>query len=183
MEENRLVLKLCSLLLDYPDEQWFQNDEIKNTMEWIENPVLKQKLASFYRYLGSKDYEELCEYYVRQFDFSNQTTLYLTYGIFGENRERGQAFVQLKMEFAKAGFYVKDDELPDYLPLILEFSSIAETHFIKKVFLIHRRSIDRLHENLKEQNSPYIYLLEACLEAFENIIGLPFDQINKDNVG
>jgi nitrate reductase delta subunit len=183
MEENRLVLKLCSVLMEYPDEQWLKSKDIINAVATIEDAVMKEKLTLFLRYLQSISFKDLWEKYVKQFDFSDQTTLYLTYNIFGDNRERGQAFVQLKMEYAKAGFYLREDELPDYLPVILEFASMADITFVQKTFFIHKKSISRLHEKLVEQNSPYAHLLSACMHAFKNLLSIPMDHVSEGNVG
>ncbi|MDG3086584.1 hypothetical protein P7F88_10845 [Vibrio hannami] len=103
-------------------------------MDEIANKGMKHCLRQFLAYAN----ETLTKYCARiMFDGStlaNKKPLYLTHGRFGENRERGLAFVKLKMEFAKAGFYIKNDELPDYLPLILEFASIADKTLFKKCF-------------------------------------------------
>ncbi|MFS8629597.1 MAG: nitrate reductase molybdenum cofactor assembly chaperone, partial [Bacillales bacterium] len=137
MEEYRLVFKLCSLLFEYPQEEW-QKDDLQQTLCLIKDKNVKEELAAFLGYLESTPFETVCEYYVHQFDFRAETSLYLTYGIFGDNMERGSALVKLKMEFAKAGFFVKGKELPDYLPMILEFAAIAEINSVRKLFQIHQ---------------------------------------------
>lgn len=183
MEEPNLVLKLCSLLLEYPQKEWIENSDLKKATETIGNKRIKNEIISFFRYLESAPYPVLCEKYVKQFDFSSETTLYLTYGIFGDNRERGPALVKLKMEFAKGGYFVKDEELPDYLPLFLEFASIAEKDFVQRVFLIYKKQIERLKEKLEEEKSPYLHLLSACFYAFEGLFNHPIEQINEENAG
>ncbi|WP_083698354.1 nitrate reductase molybdenum cofactor assembly chaperone [Bacillus haynesii] len=163
MEEDRLVFKLCSLFLRYPDKEWTESEEVNQIVDEMTDKGMKHCLRQFLTYVNETSYKELCENYVRWFDFSEPKTLYLTHARFGENRERGLAFVKLKMEFAKAGFYIKNDELPDYLPLILEFASIAEKDFVQKVFLIHKKAIDQLLTELEKEDNPYGFLLKACL--------------------
>ncbi|MDE1392019.1 nitrate reductase molybdenum cofactor assembly chaperone [Bacillus paralicheniformis] len=165
MEEDRLVFKLCSLFLRYPDKEWTESEEASQIVDEINDKGMKYCLRRFLTYVNETSFKEMCENYVRWFDFSEPKTLYLTHGRFGENRERGLAFVKLKMEFAKAGFYIKNDELPDYLPLILEFASIAEKDFVQKVFLIHKKAIDLLLTELEKEDNPYGFLLKACLAA------------------
>ncbi|MGN9865279.1 nitrate reductase molybdenum cofactor assembly chaperone [Bacillus swezeyi] len=166
MEEDRLVFKLCSLFLRYPDKEWTESEEVNQMVNAIENKGMNHCLRQFMTYVNENAYKVLCENYVRWFDFSEPKTLYLTHGRFGENRERGLAFVKLKMEFAKAGFYIKNDELPDYLPLILEFASMADKDFVQKVFFIHKKAIDQLLTELEKEDNPYGFLLKACLAAF-----------------
>lgn len=182
MEESKLVWKLCSLLLEYPEQEWLKNSELKEAVKTISDKRIRNEFLSFFHYLELTPYKVLCERYVKQFDFSTETTLYLTYGIFGDNRERGPALVRLKMEFAKGGFFVKDEELPDYLPLILEFASMAEREFVQRVFHIHNKQLGNLKGKLAEEQSPYARLLQACLHAFENF-SHPIEKINEGNAG
>jgi nitrate reductase molybdenum cofactor assembly chaperone NarJ/NarW len=182
MEEDRLVLKLSAHLLGYPDQAIFESEELTDVISTIEDQQIRHLFKKFMLYVQSLSHKELCEQYVKQFDFSDQTTLYLTYNIFGDNRERGLAFVKLKMEFAKAGYYLQDGELPDYFPLILEFASIADQSFVQKIYAIHKKGIDTLYKNLKEKNSTYLPLLDISLLSLERIAELN-KKIKKDNVG
>lgn len=167
LDEARLTLKLCSFFLQYPDNDWIENAEIDEAMTMIKNERVKQNLKQFTTYLQKTPFDKLTENYVQTFDFTEQASLYLTHKVFGDNRERGLAFVKLKMEFAKAGFYIKNDELPDYLPLILEFAAIAEAHFVRKVFLIHKKALDELFVELEKNNSEYAHLLDTCLAVVQ----------------
>lgn len=167
VDEARLVLKLCSLFLQYPSKDLITNTEIEDTILMLKNKFIKDNLTQFKTYLKETPFEKLTENYVQTFDFTEQASLYLTHKVFGDNRERGLAFVKLKMEFAKAGFYIKNDELPDFLPLILEFATIAKKNDVRKVFLIHKKAIDELFAELDKNNSPYARLLETCLTVLE----------------
>ncbi|WP_243292436.1 nitrate reductase molybdenum cofactor assembly chaperone [Bacillus sp. FJAT-47783] len=177
-EESRLVFKLCSLFLRYPDKEWTESDEVNQLIQSIENKGINHCFRQFNKYVKETPYKELSENYVRWFDFSEQNTLYLTHGLFGENRERGLAFVKLKMEFAKAGFYIKNDELPDYLPLILEFASVADEHFVQKVFFINKKAIDQLLSNLEKQDNPYGFILKACVIAMSAYLSARENDLN-----
>jgi nitrate reductase molybdenum cofactor assembly chaperone NarJ/NarW len=163
--EKQLIFKLCSIMLRYPDQAWVHNEEMVELVEELEDGKIRRALLGFLEYVQETSWESLTENYVRWFDLSESTTLYLTYGIFGDNRERGPAFVQLKMEFAKAGFYLTENELPDYLPLVLEFASIAEPKHVQKVLGIHGKAIAKLHETLQGEQNPYTSVLEAVLAA------------------
>lgn len=182
MEECRYTFKLCSLFLRYPDNNWIGNEEIEESIKLIENKGIRFCLEQFMNYVNQTPYKNLSENYVRWFDFSERTTLYLTHGTFGENRERGLAFVKLKMEFAKAGFYIKNDELPDYLPLILEFAGEADEKAVQKMFLIHKKAIDQLLSELEKDDNPYGYLLKVCITAMAAYLPAQNGTINH-NVG
>ncbi len=180
MEEVKSILKLCSILFSYPQESFQHNKEIDIFVRKITDKETRRLLSNFMEFYNSMPYKELSEAYVKTFDFSDQTTLYLTYGVFGDNRERGMGFVKLKMEFAKAGFYLKEEELPDYLPLILEFTSVADPSFVKKVYFIHKKGIDQLAENLKAEKSPYYWLIEASIRTIEKVIRQSVDISDTD---
>jgi nitrate reductase delta subunit len=170
MEERKAILKLCSVFLQYPEAGWHQNKDIYEYILQLESSSERRQLEHFWDYSVSLPWLELEQNYVKQFDFSKDCSLYLTYGIFGDKRERGQGFIKLKLEYAKAGYRITGDELPDYLPLILEAMSETEDTFTHKLYYIHKKSIDELYDQLKEQNSPYAYLLAVVLETLDKIV-------------
>ncbi len=169
-------------MLRYPDKEWVCSDEMDELIRSIEEDEIRSSFLSFWDYVRATGWEDLAENYVRWFDLTDNTTLYLTYGIFGDNRERGPAFVKLKMEFAKAGFYIKENELPDYLPLILDFASIAELKHARKVLAIHLKAIETLSKELHKHKNPYAYLVNASLRTIENLLPRKEKRINH-NVG
>ncbi|NDI35220.1 nitrate reductase molybdenum cofactor assembly chaperone [Chengkuizengella sediminis] len=170
MENNQKIFKLVSILLQYPEYEWKNNKEITDEISLLKDPKIKERFSEFLSYINKNTMDELWKTYVNVFDFNEKTTLYLTYIIFGDNRERGPAFVKLKQEFAEAGFILEKEELPDYLPLILEFASEAPRENASKLFKIHRKAIDLLHIELEKLNSPYLNLLEICKHAIDNYI-------------
>ncbi|MFK9092902.1 nitrate reductase molybdenum cofactor assembly chaperone [Bacillus salipaludis] len=171
MAEYQHIFRLASALLQHPEEEWLTCEELKNEIAYIENQLVKMLFKYFFQHLQSISYFELCQQYAQTFDFSDKTTLYLTYPIFGENPDRGKALVKLKNEYFEAGFPLESDELPDYLPLILEFCSLAPIESAQKMLQIHRKSIDQLLKELSLQDSPYQMLLQACVQTIENILG------------
>lgn len=182
MEECKYAFKLCSLFLQYPDSEWAGNGEIDECIGLIENKGIRFCLEQFVSYVKQTPFKELTENYVRWFDFSERTALYLTHSKFGENRERGLAFVKLKMEFAKAGFYIDGDELPDYLPLILEFAAEADVKSVQKMLLIHKKPIDELLSGLEKDDNPYGYLLKACVTAMAAYLPAQEKTVNQNVV-
>lgn len=182
MENYQLIFKLSSIMLRYPDKEWVDSDEMQEFIMAVDEEEIRGSMFAFWNYIKEASWEELTENYVRWFDLADCTTLYLTYGIFGDNRERGPAFVKLKMEFAKAGFYIKENELPDYLPLILDFASIAELKSVQKVLAIHLKAMESLNEELNKQKNPYAHLVNACLMTIENLLPRKEERINH-NVG
>jgi nitrate reductase delta subunit len=87
--------------------------------------------------------------------------LYLFDHVYGDSRERGQAMVDLTEMYNKAGFMPCSDELPDYLPLFLEYLSLLQNEeeslkLLKEVSHI----LENMHKALQKKETPYSYLLE-----------------------
>ncbi|MCM3586197.1 nitrate reductase molybdenum cofactor assembly chaperone [Mesobacillus maritimus] len=165
MNQKQMVYSLISTLLQYPEVEWkSQINEVWEEVGQIPDKEIREPLGKFLTYLEDTPYEELCENYVYTFDFYEKTTLYLTHKVFKDNRERGEILVQLRQEFYKAGLEFLSDELPDYLPLILEFAAIAPEEQSERILRLHKRSIDSLQLELQGINSPYRYLIAACME-------------------
>jgi nitrate reductase delta subunit len=80
-------------------------------------------LAPLLDELRSRPLIELQENYVATFDRSPSHSLHLFEHVHGESRDRGQAMVDLMDEYRRDGFEPLETELPDYVPLFLEFSA------------------------------------------------------------
>lgn len=167
MDDKKIIFKLCSIFLQYPNEEWVHNEEIDKCVCHLENINARQSLTKFLAYTKEHRFLQLCENYSNTFDFSDKAPLYLTYKLFGDSPERGPALVKLKEEFFAGGFPLLHDELPDYFPLVLEFASLCDGEQVNKLFKIHRKAIDQLNKELSEVNSPYQFVLKACLAAID----------------
>jgi nitrate reductase delta subunit len=83
----------------------------------------KDALAALAAALAAGDLIALQEAYVALFDRGRSTSLHLFEHVHGDSRERGQAMVDLKALYARAGFVLAGSELPDYIPAVLEYLS------------------------------------------------------------
>ncbi|MGG5253994.1 nitrate reductase molybdenum cofactor assembly chaperone [Neobacillus sp. SM06] len=170
MDEHQRIFKLASILLQHPDEEWFESGELTEEIAKVNDKLTSLLFKQFLQEVKAITFIELCEKYVRTFDFNEKTTLYLTYPLFAETPDRGKGLVKLKEEYLKAGFPLESDELPDYLPLLLEFCSFAPLNAVKKMILIHRKSMDLLVKELALVNSPYQLIVQACIQTAENLL-------------
>ena len=82
--------------------------------------------AQFLAWLRVTPPTEVAQHYVETFDLRRRCALYLTYYRHGDTRRRGMAMIIFKTAYRDAGFVPCDDELPDYLPMVLEYAALAD---------------------------------------------------------
>lgn len=170
---GQTAFRLISLLLQYPHGEWWQLDELFAAADEIASSAVKEQISQFLAEMKGRSLEELSESYVDTFDFNANASLYLTYSALGEERGRGQILVQLKSVYEAVGLEVDSLELPDYLPMFLEFVSLAPQELAKDLLRQYRSAIEQIGEELGKLNSPYKRLIDACLIAateFSNIV-------------
>lgn len=165
-EDRQALFRLIARLLEYPDAAWQQAvPAFRVAIPHVPDQQIAANLTRFLDLATEGDPDALRDHYVQTFDFGQATNLYVTYGAYGEQRERGQALLALKQLYERAGFVMHENELPDYLPLILEFASCAPAHEVEPIFAAHRPAIARIYGALRNLKSPYAYVFAALLLA------------------
>lgn len=161
---NPLVYKWLSVLLCYPEADLIEAlPEFQTALnEWPELHSQKEGLQAFLDYLGSHNLRELQEYYVANFDRNRHQALYLFEHVYGEDRDRGSAMVDLLEEYRRHGFELGDEELPDYLPALLEFFSCIEPHTSQKLLDDAVHVIAHIARKLHASHSPYAVILDTA---------------------
>ncbi len=118
--------QILSVLLDYPDRRLMDElNQIKAAAVQIPETGFQKAASAFVGYLESHDLLRLQETYTAAFDLHPATTLNLTYHAFGDNEKRATALVALQRVYDQAGWEKSSAELPDYLPLVLEFLCVC----------------------------------------------------------
>ncbi|GAB3805071.1 nitrate reductase molybdenum cofactor assembly chaperone [Virgibacillus kimchii] len=171
MKLHQKVYKIAALLLQYPQKEWVDElPELKAEIQKLENPMAKAFLSSFIHYLECTPYIRICENYVNTFDYHGVTSLYLTYNVFKDSRDRGEALVKLRRIMNDSDLELESEELPDYLPMILEFLSEAEEKYIQRMLKLHLNSMVKVSKDLAENDSPYHFLLKAVIEVSRQLL-------------
>ncbi|MDK4680568.1 nitrate reductase molybdenum cofactor assembly chaperone [Kingella negevensis] len=163
--DNNLVYKWFSALLCYPEADLIAAlPEFQAALN--DSKLLAEhrgNLQGFLNYLGNRSLRELQENYVSTFDRNRNHALYIFEHVYGEDRDRGSAMVDLLEEYRSHGFELGDDELPDYLPALLEyFSQIPEDH-AQKLLGDAVHVINHIANKLSGSESPYAALLKAIV--------------------
>jgi nitrate reductase delta subunit len=160
------LFELTGLLLGYPDAELLAaRTELAAAVAGIGDPVAEAGLRSFLDWFVSADDLKIQEHYVRTFDLRRRSGLYLTYYLHGDTRKRGIALLTLKQRYRAHGLTLAAGELPDLLPVVLEFAAIAGPGDGEAPLRQHRRGLELLRLGLEEAGSPYAHLLRAVVTA------------------
>ena len=168
------LLKLVGVLLDYPqDGMWQHGDELLAAVEACGLPQARRaQLAGFVGELLACDALEAQDRWLQTFDRGRAMSLLLFEHIHGESRDRGQAMVDLIEAYRKNGYELSAKELPDYLPLLLEYLSLRP-EVEARDWLHHVSHIIGLPAaRAGERQSPYALLLELLVEYAEGKLDL-----------
>lgn len=159
-----VTLKTLSVLLCYPDSELYhalpeigQALQADDTLPSEHKMAVQQLMTDF----QATDLIKLQENYVLLFDRGRQLSLHIFEHIHGESRDRGQAMVDLMTMYQNNGFEMNAHELPDYLPLFLEYLA-QRPHDEAKELLSHIVSIlHSLAQRLEAKQSPYFVIFDA----------------------
>ena len=123
------ILKVISLLLDYPSETLVAGrDELEQAIIQAREISPRQRGALFelLELICNNDLMDGQEHYGALFGRGRSLSLLLFEHVHGESRDRGQAMVDMLAQYEDAGFAIGVKELPDYIPLYLEYLSTRE---------------------------------------------------------
>ncbi|CAN5525001.1 nitrate reductase molybdenum cofactor assembly chaperone [soil metagenome] len=161
-------LKLASFLLQYPTTD--RRDalaavEARDLANLRRSRTSVDELLALYERASTGELERL---YTETFDFSKQRSLHLTYHLHGDSRQRGIALLRLKQAYEAAGFDLSSSELPDYLPLILEFAVLAPEAG-RELLAQHAISIELIRASLRRDGNVYAGALELVAEQLPGL--------------
>lgn len=166
------LLRVIARLLDYPTEalQQSKDDLVAAVLEERRlGHALRPALLRMIEEICTFDLMELQEDYVATFDRGRSVSLLLFEHVHGESRDRGQAMVDLMNQYAEAGLELDARELPDYLPLFLEFLSTRPLediqHWLTDIHHILGLLAERLHQRESLYHIPFEVLLELAGRA------------------
>jgi nitrate reductase delta subunit len=152
--------KLASVLLQYPTAAVFEGlDVLDSAATEIPAREGRQAMQRFLVWLRTTPPTEVAQHYVETFDLRRRCALYLTYYRCGDTRTRGMAMLTFKTAYRVAAFEPTDDELPDYLPLVLEFASLSSRG--EDLLRSRRTDLELLRKALHEAETPYASVLDA----------------------
>ena len=163
-DEKRALLKLLSRCLAFPEAEALP--EMEAAVASLGEPRVREHLVDFMVQLKAQSLLKLQEHYTTVFDMNPSASLNLTYHLMGDREDRGRALAELLEVYLQAGFEPAVNELPDFLPLMLEFMAAASPAEPHALILRCLSVVPAVAGRLKETGSPYAVPLELLGRVF-----------------
>jgi nitrate reductase delta subunit len=163
-----LTLRVLARLLTYPDAELRAHlDELQAALrsERVLSNARLAELETLMRSLAARDPIEVEADYVQLFDRGRSTSLHLFEHVHGDSRDRGPAMIDLAQTYEKAGLYLAEGELPDFLPVVLEFVSTQPAKEARAFLGEMAHILQAIFSALLRSESAYASVLGALLEV------------------
>lgn len=195
-QSRREAWKFTSALLRYPDAELVAAlPTIRQALEQSRVARRDDMQALVDRWIAT-DPVELQQNYVATFDLSKKCALHVSWFQYGDRRQRGMVLLKLKRRYMEFDMAPQEDELPDWLPLMLEFASEAPDPEGVALLQEWRAAIELIRRSLGESSSQYTVLLDvvsstlpklgsSLREAVDRLIedGPPGDEVGLEPFG
>lgn len=163
-----LTLRVLARLLTYPDAELRAHlGDLQDALrsERALGNARMAELEALMRSLAARDPIEVEADYVQLFDRGRSTSLHLFEHVHGDSRDRGPAMIDLAQTYEKAGLYLADGEMPDYLPVVLEFVSTQPVKEARAFLGEMTHILQAIFSALLKHESAYASVLGALLEV------------------
>lgn len=182
-DSDMKLLKVISLLIDYPTNELFEDDNLTICKQLVStssliSPKVRNQIKTLIDDLIEMGPLEAQANYDGLFERGRSLSLWLFEHVHGESRDRGQAMVDLMDQYERAGFEIGLKELPDYLPMYLEYLAhkaavTGDEIEIRMDIADVSHILALLAARLKDRNSTYL----GCFNALLQIAGKPLEAI------
>jgi nitrate reductase delta subunit len=162
-----LSLRVLARLLSYPDAELRSHLSAMRDVLHTERAVTGRRLAELdvlMDTLSSGDPLDTEAVYVQLFDCNRATSLHLFEHVHGDSRDRGPAMIDLAQTYNRAGLYLAPGELPDYLPVVLEFVSTQPPREARAFLSEIAHIFNAIFSALQQRQSAYVSVIGALLE-------------------
>ena len=162
-----LSLRVLARLLSYPDAELRAHLPDMRDALHSERALGAARLAELDALMHSLTAQEALEVeaeYVQLFDRGRATSLHLFEHVHGDSRDRGPAMIDLAQTYEQAGLYLAEGELPDYLPVVLEFVSTQPLKEARALLGEMAHILNAIFSALQQRKSAYASVIGALLE-------------------
>ncbi|WP_260840571.1 nitrate reductase molybdenum cofactor assembly chaperone [Staphylococcus capitis] len=161
--------------INFPEKLTFHPNVFQEAIE-ASHPAYED-LCAFREIIMNYSLSEIKAIYTDTFDFSKNYPLYMTYNRFDSQKERGQMLAKLKVLYEMFGLKMIDNELSDYLPLMLQFLQVARWENdvraednLKLIIMIIEDGTYEMANHLAKNNNPYAYVIKALRQTLKACI-------------
>ncbi len=159
-DQAPVCFQAAAWVLSYPDE------ELLARLPVVASAVTETPWAHLFApvlaHLGGSPLRTLQELHVQEFDLSRRHALHLTYWTDGDTRRRGEVLAAIKQTYRDSGLVVDlAGELPDYLPMVLEFAARGDTERGVALLNAYRAGLELLRLGLRQDRLPHEGAVEA----------------------
>lgn len=158
----RVVHQVASWCLSYPDLAFADRVPLlRDAVDELPSTTSSGGLRTFLGHAATTPVADLQREYVDLFDLSHRQPLYLSYWTDGDTRRRGEVLGRFKERYRASGFLVDTHgELPDHLPLVLEYAAVADPVDGPVLLQEYRASLELVRLALHEAGSTYAGVLD-----------------------
>lgn len=165
---SAVVRQSAALLLSYPDRAMLGRlGQIREALAEVGADV--GLVEPLFAWLTARPLHEVQADYVQEYDLSRRHSLHLTYWTDGDTRRRGEALAAFKEVYRAAGCLLDDAELPDYLPLVLEFAARVDPDSGYDMLQRYRPSLELLRLSLQEDELPHVGVLALICSTLPGV--------------
>jgi nitrate reductase delta subunit len=161
------TLRACALLIGYPDASLRGLLPDLRLALHDEAALSASRLAELDALIDTLQQQPALDgeaAYVELFDRGRSTSLHLFEHVHGDSRDRGPAMIDLAQTYEKAGLFLSAGELPDYLPVVLEFASTQPPKEARAFLAEMAHILNALFTALVKRESRYASVIGALIE-------------------
>lgn len=167
-EDDRHALLLMARLFQYPDDAWRDDlPQLRQHASQVVSAPRHEPIIAFIDGAVSMSPLSCQEQYTATFELAPANTLDLTYHSCGESEDRSRALLAIEDIYAAAGLERTTGELPDFLPTVLEFLSVAAAGHREAMLVVIGPGLLTLDDRLKAGESPFAALTSQLIERFD----------------
>jgi len=162
------TLKILGILLNYPSREQIaalpECLEILRQEKWMPRSAI-EKIEELAAWMRDQDVLDVQEAYVDLFDRTPSLSLHLFEHVHGDSRDRGPALVDLHNMYQEAGLVIATEEMPDFLPLFLEYLAVLPPEKAAEDLGGAIDVIAAIGKRLQNRKTPYAAVFQALVDV------------------
>lgn len=166
-DADAVVYQVASVLMRYPDAEIYALiPELRELAADTQHEQLMTAIDAVTNWYDSAPLEDIAASYVQEYDLSRRHSFHLSYWTEGDTRRRGEALTRFKKMYRDSGMVTNlHGELPDYLPLVLEFTALVDSRAGRAALQTYRASLELLRLALRDDQLAFYQLIQCVCDT------------------